>query len=117
MYRSARSIIGLTLALVIAMTSLSMAVARGQAVVGGEIVICTTYGTQTITLDASGTPVGPQHYCPDCALSLFAAASGAALVMPWLDAGRGIRLAPAPLGTLLAAVTLTPSARGPPVIV
>ncbi|WP_092884684.1 DUF2946 family protein [Roseicitreum antarcticum] len=62
----ARLCSGLLLALVLAATSVSMAVARQQAAAGMTVVICTSVGLETITLDADGNPVGPVHLCPLC---------------------------------------------------
>ena len=73
MTRLAR-ITALTLALLVAITSQQLAVARGMAMTAaGEAVLCTGQGTVTITLDDQGNPMGPVHICPDCALSLMAA--------------------------------------------
>lgn len=76
MLRFRPSLAGLTaliLALCLAATSLTMAVARGQTRVAGEIVICTGYGIATLSVDAEGRPTGPAHICPDMALGLIAA--------------------------------------------
>lgn len=53
-------------------TSVTMAVARGQVQVGGQIVICTGDGVVSVDVDAGGNPVGPAHICPDCVLSFMA---------------------------------------------
>lgn len=104
------------LALVIAATSLTMAVARGQVAVGDSIVICSGYGAVTITLDAQGNPVGPVHICPDCVLG----------AMAFVDANPVLPERPATVGRMLdrSAVVLPvgrasphPCARGPPVTV
>jgi hypothetical protein len=113
-----RSLSGVLLALVLAITSVTMAVARGHAAaaVGGtEMVICTGYGLVKVTLDAEGNPTGPVHPCPDCV------AAGAALVpqpalapAPAGPAARQARVRPAPRRGLGRA--LRPyHARGPPV--
>ena len=72
-----RSLAAVSLAIVLALTSLTMAVARGQMhmqTAGGlTLVICAGAGPVTVTLDADGNPVGPVHVCPDCALALIAA--------------------------------------------
>jgi len=61
------------LALILALTSQTMAVARGQTRIAGEIVICSGYGLTTISVDEDGNPVGPVHICPDMVLGLMAA--------------------------------------------
>ncbi len=61
------------LAVCLAMTSLTMAVARGQARVAGEVVVCTGYGVTTLQVDANGRPTGAAHLCPDMVLGMMAA--------------------------------------------
>jgi hypothetical protein len=66
-------ILTLTLALLIAVTSQQMAMARGMARdASGQVILCTSQGVMTVTLDAQGEPMGPVHICPDCALTLMA---------------------------------------------
>ena len=62
-----RAFTALLLSLVLAIASISMAVARGQAPMGATIELCTASGTVTVALDADGNPLpaGP-HLCPDC---------------------------------------------------
>lgn len=69
----ARSVLTVLMAVVIALTSLTMAVARGQTRIAGEIVICTGYGVTTISVDENGEPTGPVHICPDMVLAMMAA--------------------------------------------
>lgn len=59
------------LSALIFVTSAQMAVARGHAMMAGQIVICTGYGLKVINVDADNQPIGPVHYCPDCALSFM----------------------------------------------
>ncbi len=73
MNRTLRIVAAVVLAAILAATSLTMAVARGQTRVAGEVVICTGYGVTTISVDANGNPVGPVHLCPDMVLGLMAA--------------------------------------------
>ncbi len=58
----------LAVALILAVTSVGLAVARGQRVPAGLIEICTGAGTVMLALDAEGKPAGPVHLCPDAAL-------------------------------------------------
>lgn len=67
-----RPLFSLMLALVLMATSVTMAVARGQAVSGTEVVICSGYGMTTIEIDAEGNPIGPVHSCPDCLAGVLA---------------------------------------------
>lgn len=64
----------LALALLIAVTSQQMAMARGMMVdTAGQVVLCTGQGTITVTLDRDGNVVEGSgeiaHFCPDCALT------------------------------------------------
>jgi len=68
-----RPFIAFSLALMIALTSGAMAIARGQSGAAGSIVLCTGTGPISVLVDGDGQPIGPVHICPDCALSLFAA--------------------------------------------
>lgn len=71
--RIMRTLLGLLLSLCLAATSLTMAVARGQARVGMVVVLCTGTGPLAVAVDAGGKPLKARHICPDCALSLFVA--------------------------------------------
>lgn len=74
-----RAPLALILALVLALASQTMAVARTHAAQPGlTMVICSGYGVTTVTLDADGNPTGPVHPCPDCL-------SGLSVLVP--DAG------------------------------
>ncbi|WP_371037499.1 MULTISPECIES: hypothetical protein [unclassified Rhodosalinus] len=72
-----RPLAALLLALCVVLTAQAMALARGQSSAAGEMVICTGAGLVTVAVDAEGNPAGPAHICPDCALSLIAAAPAA----------------------------------------
>jgi hypothetical protein len=75
-----RPFVAIILALLVTLTSQQMAVARGQAAVAGEMVLCTGLGSVvTVNVDADGQPTGPAHICPDCALSLMFAVADPAL--------------------------------------
>lgn len=65
------------LILVLMATSVTMAVARGQVPSGETMVICSGYGTTTISLDADGNPTGPVHPCPECLMGLVAVLASA----------------------------------------
>lgn len=72
MHWSVKNILGLILALLIAVTSTSMAVARGQMYdATGAIVLCTGTGPITVLVDHGGQPVEQAPICPDCAFSLL----------------------------------------------
>lgn len=62
-----RSLSALLLSLVLALASVSMAVARGQAPMGATMALCSQGAAITVTLDTDGNPVSlPKHLCPDC---------------------------------------------------
>lgn len=70
--------LSLTLALLIAVTSQPMAMARGVAMdAAGPVILCTGQGPVSVVLDRQGNPIegtgGLVHICPDCALTLLAA--------------------------------------------
>lgn len=68
-----RSLSALLLSLVLALASVSMAVARGQMPMGATMTLCSQGQAVTVTLDANGNPITtPPHLCPDC-LSAVAA--------------------------------------------
>lgn len=109
-------LIGIVAALVLAMTSMTMAVARGQARVAGEVVICTGYGVTTISVDAEGNPTGPVHLCPDMVLAMMAAIA-VAPALPTPPQGEGRRLQTVELESAQAQAFVVPRARGPPAAV
>ena len=65
------SLTALGLCLFLALTSQSMAVARGAAQPVGHVVLCTGTGPVSVAVDATGQPTGTPHICPDCMLGLF----------------------------------------------
>jgi hypothetical protein len=72
--RALRPLTALALSLMLAFTGIGLAAARGQAMAGGQVVLCSgAAGAVTLTLDAQGRPAGPAHICPDMALGLIAA--------------------------------------------
>jgi len=61
----------LLLALMLALTSQSMAVARGASAAAGQIVLCTGSGPMAVFVDAEGQPTGAPHICPDATLHVL----------------------------------------------
>jgi len=61
------------LALMLALTGQSMAVARGYSGPAGQVVLCTGTGPVAVYVDENGVPTGPPAFCPDCALNLLVA--------------------------------------------
>lgn len=106
-------ILSLLLAGLIAVASVGLGHARGQAPAADLIVICSGHGVATIVVDASGEPVELQVICPDCALSHF--------VDPGTPPGAQIRMklrgAPAPAlrdGAVPPVSVVRATARAPP---
>lgn len=89
--------------------------ARGQAMEAGRIVICSGQGVVTLGIDAEGNPTGPAHWCPDCVLTLLAAAAtappAAAVTEDAVAASCVSRVDRRPGGSLAE-----PQARGPPAL-
>ncbi|MDP2061640.1 MAG: hypothetical protein Q8Q63_08980 [Phaeovulum sp.] len=116
MIRSPRSLFAICLALLLAATSMTMAVARGQTRVAGEIVICSGYGLTTISVDEFGNEVTEVQICPDMALGLMAALAHTPPVVE-RPAGRVSDLILVEPRLLHARSFVTVRARGPPVAV
>lgn len=95
------------------LTAGAVGAARGQAAAAGEIVICSGGAAVTVPVDADGNPTGPPHWCPDCALTLFAglpAAPVAAVPPATVSAAPPATFRDRPWAARAAA----PLARGPP---
>jgi len=116
MTRHPRSLLAIILALLMAVTSVTMAVARGQTRVAGEVVICSGYGLTTITVDEFGNEVTEVQICPDMALGLMAAVAHA---LPFVErpAGRVSDLILVEPRLLHSRSYVAVRARGPPVSV
>jgi hypothetical protein len=107
------SLTALGLCLVLALTSLTLAGARGTAQSVDQIVLCTGAGPVSVPVDANGQPTGPSHLCPDCLPTLIAgppATPDTTRAMAVTRAAWRIAAAPAPTGYGIAAFT----ARAPP---
>ena len=58
---------------VLALTSVTLAMARGTTRIGGQVVVlCSGQGFVQIEMDERGNPVGQTHICPDMALAALA---------------------------------------------
>ncbi|WP_306153752.1 hypothetical protein [Roseovarius sp. MMSF_3281] len=71
MTRSLRPYLALCLALLLTLTSQTMAIARGAPPPVGQAILCTGTGPVTVLVDAEGQPTGQVHICPDCALHVL----------------------------------------------
>lgn len=100
----------------LALTSFTLADARGQdPVIGAELVICSGTTITTITIGPDGQPVKQNAPCPDGTALFVATFTMPELVPP---ATRVLAvLVPSAPKTLLAKNQLSPSARDPPSMV
>jgi hypothetical protein len=62
----------LLLGLVLAMTSVSMAVARGGMSMSGAMILCIDADPQLVPLGPDGEPMQASHACPDCTIGALA---------------------------------------------
>lgn len=109
-----RLLIGLFLALLMSLTSVTMAVARAQSAGAMQLELCDAHGgTATITLDASGNPIADPHHCPDCLAAAPALPPVAtdAPARPLTRSERHVCALPIPVEDEVAP---EPAARGPP---
>lgn len=105
----------LLLSALFAVTSVTMAAARGHVVQGNAVVICSGYGVVTILVDAKGDPVGTVHPCPDCTLHVVLAdAPPAPMALRPATRAEPFRARDAQLPA--TPMRLSPSARGPPTV-
>jgi hypothetical protein len=110
-----RALSALVLMLLLAVTSVTQAVARSEHAGAVAMVICAGGQTETALIDAQGNPVEGPHHCPDClqalagggGLPVLSAPARAAEPAIFRQAGR--HLAPRPL-------PVHPAPRGPPVL-
>ncbi len=84
-----RTYLVLMLAVVLALTGVGLAAARGGPDAAGRIEICTGTGPVMILVGEDGQPVAPR-ICPDQALSLLNAVSVPALSAVAVDVPRRI---------------------------
>lgn len=106
-------ILALTLAAILALTSQGLALARGQGMAAGYVVICMGNGLAAMPVDAGGRPLGPAHICPDGVLGVAGAAPPPAVAAPALRLAAIVAPAPA-LPEAAPAFRPVPAARGPP---
>ena len=110
-------ILTLTLALLVAVTSQQMAVARSLMMdAQGQVVLCTGQGVMTVTLDRSGEPMDPVQICPDCALTLMVALAAPDLPEPQLIHMQTLTQSAVP-ALQTPVIPKLSQARGPPALV
>lgn len=108
-----RAALAVTLAFLLALTSMTMAAARGQVMQGGVVVLCSGAVISAATPEGRDTPAGTAHICPDMALALLAALD---LVLPEAERPqtRARALMPRPLRRGRGRVLPVARARAPP---
>ena len=109
-----RAFFALFLSLMLALTSHSVAVAKGAPAAVDQMVICTGHGATVVYTDAEGQPTTAPHLCPNCVMHLDEG------VLPVFGASP-IALSVVRRGTVLidtsaiaSKTTQSPPARGPP---
>ncbi len=109
-----RSLTALVLALMLGLTSLSLAAARGHAPAVGAIELCTGAGMQMLPVDADGNPTGPAHICPDGLAALAMLAVDAPHLPGQVSTGTAQPLPT--VASVAGAPVLSAQARAPPVL-
>lgn len=107
-------LLGVLMALVMALTSQAMAVARAAPGPSGIIELCTGSGPVMVAVDADGQPVGHPHLCPDYAAHAFDLACLAPATLRPPETLRRLHGATPAVQTHPLALP-RPQARGPPV--
>lgn len=107
--------LGLTLAILL--TAQVVGMARGQAQVAGEMVICSGGAVVTVQTDANGNPIGPVHICPDCAMTLLAAHAAPVWEITLPVSLRFIAWDPSESASVAPRPVIVAVARGPPSVV
>lgn len=108
-----RSLAPVLLAIVMALTGITMAVARGQMAGAQSVVICSGYGIVTIQLDQRGEPIDTVHPCPDCTVVLALAPARNHVLTPAL-ALRGTSYQTLQAQSVARIAHGLPHPRGPP---
>lgn len=72
----------LVLSLLLVLMGQSLAVARGQTQVAGQIILCAGGTVSVVQIGPDGTPVTAPVYCPDMALSLLQAVDAPSAAPP-----------------------------------
>lgn len=107
-----RAFLGLCLVVILSLTSVTAAVARGQMAGAVDMVVCAGSGVSSVTLDATGKPV-EVHHCPVCTVA--GSAASVPVIVPFeCPAVRGEVLWFGAGAVLRAVDASVPLARGPP---
>ena len=112
----ARHMISGLMLMVIALTSVELAAARGQAPAVGTMVICTGTGPLHILVDENGQPTGGVMVCPDYALAFYADVDSTPPDALRTDLWHALWVSRTD-ARAVGAIIPVPQARGPPVAV
>jgi hypothetical protein len=108
-----RSLLGVALILLVALTSVHLGMARGQARMAGSIVLCTGTGPVAVAVDRDGQPIERPHVCPDCVFTAMAGLAAPLSLTEWQVQPRKMHVAEV-ARVAVSARQVTPQARGPP---
>ena len=100
------------LSVLLAVSSITFALARGQHHGLYEVVICTGSASATILVDAGGQPARPMPFCPECLGPTLALADAAA--QPLAPQAMAFRLCVPRSVVASEPWQPQPKARGPP---
>lgn len=113
--RRFRPYLALALVALLSFAGIGMALARTAPDPSGQIVLCIGTGPVKVFTDADGNPVGPPHFCPDCAFQLLVAIDAPDVDLP--DLPRAVQSVDARQEPHRRAMARVVRARGPPFVV
>ncbi|MFK7837719.1 MAG: hypothetical protein AB8B60_16040 [Sulfitobacter sp.] len=108
-----RVVFSLTLALMLALTSQAMAVARGSSAATGQMVLCIGDEAVAVFVDAEGQPTRAPHLCPDCVVNLAVGPFEPFVTLP-RAVERAVSCPQLPLLAVAKPKGLVPHTRAPP---
>ena len=111
-----RHVTTLALMLMIGVTSVQLAAARGQSPAVGTMEICTGTGPIHILVDENGEPTGGVMICPDYAMAFFADVWAASPTAVRIDAWQEVWVGQTGVAAYHL-IRVETQARGPPLSV
>jgi hypothetical protein len=109
-----RSLIITLFSAVLALTSVTLAVAQHGTAGGRSLVLCTDAGERLVTLDAQGNPVPMLHPCPDCVAAMTPQDVPADMALPQPPLTAQMQAALTYAAAETGRAVQAPRARGPP---
>jgi hypothetical protein len=113
--RTLRALSLIWMVLVLATSSVTMAMARHQPRAIGEVELCTGYGLVSVAVDAQGNPTGPLMPCPDATPALAALTDTAVPVIRAQSELTPVRFLIRDLASSIPPVSTHHQSRAPPV--